>query len=142
MGTHVSERESYIPNRRHALCLGVAAIVVPAAVAGLTVPTDPIFAVIAEHRRRMEPVHAWNTEVHGEDQLAELLDDADEQFTKLLHTMPTTLAGLLAMVSYVGKPYPELPLGVQETEDGTTFEQLFLDTLRRSMERIIAGGRA
>ncbi|MBS7544362.1 hypothetical protein [Ancylobacter oerskovii] len=140
MGTHVRERESHVPSRRQALCLGAAVIAVPAGVVAFASVPDPIFALIAEHRRLMEPVHACTTD--GEDRLAELVDTADEQFAELLGTVPTTLPGLLALVRYVGVANPDLPLGTQEDTDGTTFEELFLDTLTVALGRLVAEGRA
>ncbi|MDR6955241.1 hypothetical protein J2X65_004620 [Ancylobacter sp. 3268] len=142
MGTHVRERESHVPSRRQALCLGAAAVAVPAGVVAFGPTPDPIFARIAEHRQLMAPVRACDTTVDGEDRLAELVDIADEQFAELLGTVPTTLPGLLALVRYVGVANPDLPLGTQEDADGTTFEELLLDTLAAALGRLVAEGRA
>ncbi|WP_018389739.1 hypothetical protein [Ancylobacter sp. FA202] len=150
MDIHVRERESRVPSRRQALCVGAALVTVPAGILALVTPTpgqaapvpDPIFARIAEHKRQMAPVQACDTTRDGEDRLAELCDLADDAFVRVLETVPTTLPGLLALVRYVREATPDLALGMQETEEGESFEGLFLASLETSLDRMIAEARA
>lgn len=49
MGTHVRERESHVPSRRQALCLGAALVAVPRGVVALTVsPQERIARAVRE----------------------------------------------------------------------------------------------
>ena len=130
------------PSRRHALALGASLVTLPAGILALAAVPDPIFARVAEHKRRMEQVRACDTTRDGEDRLADLCDFADEAFVGLLQTVPTTLPGMLALVRYVGEANPDLELGMQETEDGQTFEDLFLTTLEAALARITTEVRA
>lgn len=141
MDSHVRERESLVPSRRQALCLGAALVAVPTGVVALAAP-DPIFGRIAKHKRLMEPVRACDTTRDGEDRLAELCDIADDAFVGVLETVPTTLPGLLALVRYVAEAKPDLTLGMQETEEGQTFEDLLLSTLESGLVRVIAEAQA
>lgn len=109
---------------------------------------DPIFARIAAHKRLMEPVRTCPTATEeDEDRLAELVRAADDDYAVMLGTAPTTLAGLYALVTYVegsgqGGVRRDLPLGTQETDDGVTYEDLFLGALRRSLAHLSGEGRA
>ena len=109
---------------------------------------DPIFARIAAHKRLMEPVRTCPTTTEeDEDRLAELVRAADDEYAVMLGTAPTTLAGLAALVTYVegsgqGGVRRDLPLGTQETDDGVTYEDLFLGALRRSLAQLSGEGRA
>ncbi|MFT0862289.1 hypothetical protein [Ancylobacter sp. G4_0304] len=44
MGTHVRERDSHVPSRRQALCLGAALVAVPTGVVALAAPTPSLAA--------------------------------------------------------------------------------------------------
>ena len=142
MGTHVCERESHVPSRRQALCLGAAAVAVPASVAAFTATPDPIFARIAEHRRLMEPVRACDTTIDGEDRLAELVRIADRQLALIVSTVPTTLAGTLALVIHIQQETLGVDLGAMFTLDGRTFEEALLTSLISSLGRLVSEGWA
>ncbi|WAC29247.1 hypothetical protein [Ancylobacter sp. SL191] len=98
---------------------------------------DPIFAAIAEHKRLWADVQACDTTRDGEERLGELVTEADWYFECMIGTVPTTLAGMLALVSYVHQANPGLPLGVHDADDGGTWEDLFLATLKASLSSMV-----
>lgn len=138
--------QSLAPSRRQALALGAALVAVPTGAVALPAP-DPIFARIARHKQLMEPVRACPAVTEDdEERLAVLVRAADHGYAEMLATAPTSVAGLYALVSYVegsgqGGVRRDLPLGTQETEDGVTYEDLFLAALRRSLAQLCGEAR-
>ena len=62
-------------------------------------PSDPIFAMIAEHRRILKAYDKTVRDPRGDiDPVFELYQDASE---RLFRTVPTTVAGVLAMLDYI-----------------------------------------
>lgn len=47
MDSHVRERESLVPSRRQALCLGAALVTVPTGILALAVPTPSLASTLA-----------------------------------------------------------------------------------------------
>lgn len=60
---------------------------------------DPIFAVIERHRRKS----ARRDELHDEAKASRADDHVIEEEHRLATTMPTTMAGVIALVEYVAK---------------------------------------
>lgn len=139
--------QTLAPSRRQALALGAALVSLPAGAVAMAAAPDPIFARIAWHKRLMEPVRACPAVTEeDEERLAMLVRTADHGYAEMLGTAPTSLAGLYALVSYVegsgqGGIRRDLPLGTQETEDGVTYEDLFLAALRRSLAQLCGEAR-
>ena len=83
----------------------IAAVMVPAsatAPSGLPAGAadDPIFAAIAEHKAAIE---AW-VSVEDDEASGEALDHERDVFERLFRTVPTTTAGVAALLTYLASP--------------------------------------
>jgi hypothetical protein len=87
-----------IPNRRLFLATGTAAAVFATVkrAAGSTGTVDPIFAAIEEHRLTRSA--AYNGSEDGSEEMQDL---EEEQLQALGRIEPTTLAGAVALLSYM-----------------------------------------
>jgi hypothetical protein len=110
-----------IPTRR-ALLAGApaAALIAGTGVAALAAATqvDPIFAAIAAHRACIAELCAINDFVRNSSDDAVFPDDLDERTDEandrridaelvLLTTDPTSVAGIIAALEYLGSPAPD-----------------------------------
>jgi len=100
---------------------GAAAAALPLAAANATAPVDPIFAIIAEHRAAQEAIAA----AYGADDL-DSEDDPNKQAAEdrgsdaelpLFITSPTTVAGIIALLEYVGSDVHEQWQGEEDYRD-------------------------
>jgi hypothetical protein len=141
---------SAIPSRRRflaqsAIATAAIAAAVPAAVATL-LEIDPIFAMINRHRELSAHYDAAvaisgklldGPEFDAADALADeycgpMLDCSNE----LVYAVPTTLAGIVALVRYVGS----LEDWQQPREDFTDWGQAFCNTIADAIENISVAG--
>jgi hypothetical protein len=103
-------------SRRSALAglAGAAAAGITPVIAGAA-EVDPIFAVIAEHRAaamaHWRALHAFGELPYGDPEYKaahiverEASGHANELLWEVLHTQPTTLAGMAALLDHVGQP--------------------------------------
>jgi hypothetical protein len=119
--------------------------------AGLTTPSsiDPIFAVIAEHDAAHEAVTAA-FDAHLDDIIEAAEERSMEAELPLFTTAPTTIAGIAALLAYLGRDAhsnPDETILVDATEWGPggqlpgavrALPQLLADALRN----IVAKGQA
>jgi hypothetical protein len=89
--------------------LALATIPPVSAVAAPASPADPVFALIASHREVDATVHAIEAESHrrldlGIDDPIDITESSGTEmglFLELLEAVPTTLAGVVALVTYL-----------------------------------------
>ena len=104
MGTHVREQETLVSTplptsgRRALGGGGLAALAAPAFAHSAP---DPVFAAIAEHARLWQSVEAACRLEKG---VEEASDQEGKALHRLLATVPTTPAGLLAYLDHLASP--------------------------------------
>jgi hypothetical protein len=103
-------------------------------------PADPIFAVLAAHRRSLcerDNASEAATSQEEEDATLPLWQKETEDLEALMRTEPTTMAGLHAMLAhlagYVAAGY-QLPDGPEDDVNGSTTGLLL--TLSRAFDRV------
>ena len=155
------------PSRRTVLA-GISVAVAPAVPAvdkslgAVALPDDPIFAVIKAHHQAMAHeincVEAADVDVEAVDgaeeaevqqRMHEAYDLHHDAIVTLLTTDPTTLAGAVALLEYVGSPeYPDeatpLLFNVIDVNDERipSAVEAFPTRLAASIRRLIAQGNA
>jgi hypothetical protein len=102
----MTETEHATSSRRGLLMGLAAAAVVPAPALTTRQDADPIFAVIAEHRAAQEDVHVscnlTDLDVDDDPNAQRAMDRASDAELPLFTTAPTTIAGVVALLEYVG----------------------------------------
>jgi hypothetical protein len=82
--------------------------------------TDPIFAAIEANRSAVAAINAAGAQDASDEEIDRLGDISDETWQTLLHTKPTTAAGLLAFMDYACTEEASAFLNLGEDEG--TFE--------------------
>lgn len=102
MGTHVRERESHVPSRRQALCLGAALVAVPTGVVTLAVsPQERIARAVREIEAALAEIYP------GANQRPILELPPVDAFASPLLPDGTFVSGKMAMVSVSADSFHE-----------------------------------
>ena len=126
------ERETYVSRR--GLIAGATAATLAIAPAMPATATDPIFAAIAGHKAARRVVDSFVTggDEAREDRFAELCDAELAVFVETVSTVPTTLAGAIALAEYT-LAYPDI--GSLPADEGLAQATASIATALRSLTK-------
>lgn len=98
----MSQADSESTNRRQLLKAAVALMASTVTVPALAAAPDPIFAAIERHRRAQ--VGAYQAQEAEDDIFDPAFDEEQESLLAVLTTLPTSAAGLVALLGHLGGP--------------------------------------
>jgi hypothetical protein len=123
-------------HRRAVLAGALPVIAIPTTALAIGPAVDPIFAAIEEKKKALAAYYIKNE--HSDEEVQQLCDADCEATRKLFRTIPTTLAGVAALVAHVSEweKAGTDPLGAMYAEGD--MRAAFLASLATALERLAA----